>query len=64
MVSPLLKVCLSLYTLLRSHLSFSFVREFLYQEVLYLHAAYVVAAQATASIKNVEHYGEELDTHN
>ena len=37
MVSPLLRMCLSSYTLLRSHLSLSFVREFLYQEVLYLH---------------------------
>ena len=36
MVSPLLDVCLLPYALLRSHLSFSFVREFLYQEVLYL----------------------------
>ena len=38
MVSPMLKVCLSLYTLLRSHLSFAwpFVRELLYQEVFYL----------------------------
>ena len=37
MRSPMLEVCLWSYTLFRSHLSLVFVREFLYQEVLYLH---------------------------
>ena len=37
MVSPMLKVCLSMYTLLRSHLRSHFVRELLYQEVFSLH---------------------------
>ena len=35
--SPMLGMCLKSYTLFRSHLSQSFVREFLYQEVFSLH---------------------------
>ena len=35
--SVLLRMCLELYTLFRSLLSYIFVREFLVQDVLYLH---------------------------